>query len=128
MRIVFPKSDAKYHWTNHVKRKMAFYGLSPSRVLRVMRAPKRMEKGIAEGTLAGMQPAGTQKRPTEIWVMWAEPRSGSKSKGKSQMSKVLLSKKVIITAWRYPGISPIREAVPIPANIVAELREEGALD
>ena len=31
-------------------------------------------------------------------------------------------KKVIITAWRYPGVSPIREAIPIPNDILEELK------
>jgi hypothetical protein len=34
---------------------------------------------------------------------------------------------IIITAWRYPGISPIREEIPIPAEILKELKEEGVL-
>ena len=31
-------------------------------------------------------------------------------------------KKVIITAWRYPGKSPVREAIPMPADILEELK------
>ena len=30
-------------------------------------------------------------------------------------------KKKIITAWRYPGISPIGEPIPIPDDILAEI-------
>lgn len=100
---------AKYRWTNHVMRKMRFYGLTPSRVLRVIRAPERMEEGVAPGTLASMQTAGTTAKPWEIWVMWREDKK----------------QKIVITAWRYPGTSPVRGAVPIPAGLVAELEAEG---
>ena len=105
MQFKFPKNDEKYSWTNHVGRKMMFYGLSADRGKRVIRNPNRSEKGIAPNTIAVMQPAGS-KKPSEIWVMYA-------NRGK---------KKVIITAWRYPGKSPIREAIPIPADILEELK------
>lgn len=90
-------------------RKMQFYGLTPSRVIRVIRAPKRMEEGVADGTLASMQVAGTKAKPWEIWVMWREDKK----------------QKVVITAWRYPGTSPIRGSVPMPAGLLAELEAEG---
>lgn len=104
-----PKDDHNYRWTHHVVRKMQHYGLTPSRVLRVIRAPERVEKGVAEDTLAGMQKAGTKARPWEIWTMW-------RADGK---------RKLIITAWRYPGVSPVREVAPVPVDILAELRQEG---
>ena len=114
-----PRNDDKYFWTNHVVRKMMFYGLSPDRVKRVLRSPKRSEKGVAENTIAVMQPArpaggpsGAGKKPTEVWVMYQK-------KGR---------KKIIITAWRYPGISPIREQIPIPADILEELKRENLLE
>lgn len=93
---------------------MRFYGLTPSRVLRVVNAPERIEDGVAEGTLAGMQKAGTKGRPWEMWAMWREE---SKKSGR----------KVIITAWRYPGTSPVRGKVPIPSEVIAELEAEGEL-
>lgn len=105
MQFKFPKNDEKYSWTNHVGRKMMFYGLSADRVKRVIRSSKRSEKGVAPNTIGVMQPAGSGK-PSEVWVMYA-------NRGK---------KKIIITAWRYPGISPIREAIPIPADILEELK------
>ena len=104
MNFKFPKNDEKYSWTNHVGRKMMFYGLSADRVKRVIRNPNRSEKGIAPNTIGVMQPAGSK----EVWVMYA-------NRGK---------KKIIITAWRYPGKSPIREAIPIPADILEELKRE----
>lgn len=120
MNFKFPKNDAQYHWTSHVMGKMVFYGLSPERIKRIIRNPERSEKGIAPDTIAVMQPnkklSSLRGKPSswkeEIWTMYA--RRGQK--------------KIIITAWRYPGKSPIREAVPIPAEILAELREEGIIE
>lgn len=112
-----PKNDAKYHWTNHVGQKMIYYGLSPDRVKRVMRSPKRSEKGVAPDTIAVMQPTGTPQKPTEIWVMYAEKKSRL-----SEKKNFIGKKKVVITAWRYPGISPIRDQIPIPADILEELK------
>ena len=106
MRFNIPKNDSKYHWTQHSVRKMLFYGLTADRVKRIIRNPKRMEDGIAEGTLAAMQSSGTKQKPTEVWTMYA----------------VKGNKKVIITAWRYPGVSPVRDAIPIPADILEELK------
>ena len=117
LRTKPPQNTDKYSWTNHSMRKMAHYGLSPARVLRVIRNPDRMEKGIAPETLAAMQKVRTSKKPNEIWVMWAEH--------KKKKSKIGLPSKIIITAWRYPGISPVRETIPIPADIVEELKREG---
>lgn len=112
MQFKFPKNDEKYSWTNHVGRKMMFYGLSADRIKRVMRNPKRSEKGVAPDTIAVMQPAGTNNRPYEVWVMYAQKPS---------------NKKLIITAWRYPGVSPVRDEIPIPPDIIEELKREGLL-
>ena len=71
-----------------------------------MRSPTRSEKGIAPDTIAVMQPTGSKAKPTEVWVMYAKKKV----------------KKVIITAWRYPGISKVRDEIPIPADILAELK------
>ena len=122
--IIFPKDDAKYRWTNHVKRKMAFYGLSGDRIKRIIRSPKRCETGVAENTIAVMsappgrdlalksgQPKNKRLSGSEIWVMYQK-------KG---------FKKIIISAWKYPGISKPGTQIPIPADILAELKEEGVL-
>ncbi len=98
-----PKDDERYSWTYHVTQKMRQYGISESRIKRIIRYPKRTEEGIAENTVAVMQPAGTT-RYQEIWVMYAV-------KGK---------KLRIITTWRYPGKSPERN--PIPENVINEVR------
>ena len=123
MKFKFPKNDDKYYWTNHVGRKMMFYGLSADRIKRVMRSPTRSEKGVAEGTIAVMQPVRltsfAQGKPAwkeEIWVMYQAPSKRGKGR------------KIIITAWRYPGISPVRDEIPIPADILEELKREGIIN
>ena len=121
MEFKVPKNDAKYHWTNHVVNKMMYYGLSPSRVLRVIRAPKRAEEGVAENTVAVMQPVGSPKRPQEIWVMYQERGREAKT-AKEQL--LMTRKKIIITAWRYPGVSRVRDKVPLPEGLMAELERE----
>lgn len=127
MNFKFPKNDEKYSWTNHVGRKMMFYALSADRIKRVMRNPQRSEKGIAENTIAvmcpyGTSPGGRQLYKGEIWVMYAEVRQRRTSGLKLKAESLKPIKKVIITAWRYPGVSPIREAIPIPADILEELK------
>ncbi len=120
-----PKNDPKYHWTQHVIRKMAFYGLSPDRVKRIIRNPKRVEDGVAENTIAVMQPGPNKKKPTEIWVMYAASKARIQNlKGKIQKSG---NQKIIISAWRYPGVSPIGKQIPIPTDILEELKNEGVI-
>lgn len=111
MNFELLKKDPKYHWTNHVIRKMTFYGLSPDRVKRIIRNPKRVEDGIAENTVAVMQSGTNKNKPSEVWTMYQ--RKGSK--------------KIVISAWRYPGVSPVGKAIPIPADILEELKNEGIL-
>lgn len=90
---------------------MAYYGLSGDRIKRIMRNPKRVENGIAENTIAVMQPAGTKKKPTEVWAMYA-------IKGR---------RKLVISAWKYPGVSKVGKQIPIPSDILAELESEGSI-
>ncbi|MDP4001506.1 MAG: hypothetical protein Q8P69_00455 [bacterium] len=119
-----PKNDSKYHWTNHVAQKMIYYGLSADRVKRVIRSPHRSEKGVAPDTIAVMCPGKAlrqaQGKPAvwkeEIWVMYALRQAQDKP------NNLMPRKKVIITAWRYPGVSKIREAIPIPSDILEELK------
>lgn len=111
MSFKIPKNDSKYMWTQHVVRKMNFYGLSPDRVKRIIRNPKRVEEGIVENTVAVMSPTDNKKKPTEIWTMY-QSRGG---------------KKIVISAWRYPGISPVGKQIPIPQDILEELKNEGII-
>ncbi len=103
-------------WTNHAKEKMAYYNLSEKRVLRVLRHPKRTQQGIAEGTLASMQPAGSKKHPYEIWLMYQIV-----SEKKSKISLLDSYKIKVISAWKYPGISKKEDPLPIPEEILDEL-------
>lgn len=137
MNFNLPKNDSKYHWTNHSIRKMAFYGLSPDRVKRVMRNPKRVEEGIAENTIAVMQLGTNLKKPSEVWVMYQlktnnqKPTTQSPGKLPVSRNKSLVnnnfSKKIIISAWRYPGTSPEGKKIPVPAEILEELQKEGVV-
>ncbi len=118
MQIKQPKNTSQYYWTNHVFNKMRQYAISEQMVKRIIRSPERTEKGIAPNTIAVMQQRGT-KRKHEIWVMY-QLASQANSKFKNQNAK-LRNQIKIITAWRYPGISPIRETIPIPQEILEEL-------
>lgn len=119
MEFKLPKNTDKFSWTNHSARKMMQYQLSEARVKRVINNPKRKELGIAPGTIAVMQP-NSSKHSYEIWVMYQ-----IKSKVKNQKSKIPDSgqKIIIITAWKYPGKSPVRGNIPIPLEILEELGE-----
>lgn len=111
------KSD-RFQWTIHSISKMRQYGLSENRVKRVINNPKRKELGIAEGTIAVMQP-NSSKHSYEIWAMYQI----IKSKVKSPASPAGGQKLKVITAWKYPGRSPIRGPIPIPLEILQELGE-----
>ncbi len=104
MKTRLPKDDERYSWTSHVFGKMMQYGISESRIKRIIRFPKRTEEGIVPGTVAVMTPTET-KRYQEIWVMYALKRK----------------KLRVITTWRYPGKSPERD--PIPQDVLEEVRK-----
>lgn len=169
MQIKIPKSD-KYEWTRHAQYKMQQYGLSPQRVVRVIRNPERVEEGIVPKTIAVMQPAsikfkdGKKTWSQEIWAMYQLRGSGAISKLQFPISKpqvveqgslrgrqisnlkfqklqttnqklhpvkycsavatsALFHRVKIISAWRYPGVSPKNN--PIPEEILNELAEMG---
>ncbi len=92
-------------WTRHAHAKMRYWSLSEARVRRVLHSPLRIEGGIAPGTVAALQAAGTKKHPYEIWVMLNE--SGKERR--------------VISAWRYPGKT--KPGDPLPPEIIKELRE-----
>ena len=112
----------KMVWTGHSQIKMRQYRLSESRVKRVLRFPKRLERGVAPDTVAGMQPAGSKKHPYELWVMWTEKVRSKKSEVVSKFKAP--NKKIIISTWKYPGISPIHEPPPIPEDVWEIIRRE----
>ncbi len=105
------KNEEKLYWTRHARGKMRYYNLSEKRVKRVLRKPNRKELGIAPSTTAVMQITGTKKHPTEIWVMYQ--RVISRQTGVIK----------IISAWRYPGISPKGQLPEIPEDTLWELEK-----
>jgi hypothetical protein len=116
---------------------MLYYGLSADRVKRVIRTPKRLEEGIAENTIGVMQPGSNKNKPTEVWVMYQQRTNNKQlttnNKKKSEVVNSKLSvnnnfsKKIIISAWRYPGVSPIGKKIPIPEDILEELKKDGII-
>ena len=147
MQTKKPKNSDKYHWTMHSIEKMRFYGLSEQKVLGIIRRPQRKEEGIVKNTVAVMQPVspktdkdGKMIWKTEIWAMYQTPK-GRNPKSKIQISNNLPAgqagiqnpkfqnlqnllnpqKKKIISAWRYPGVSPKQN--PIPEEILREISE-----
>lgn len=114
----------RYYFTLHSEYKMREYHLSRQRVIRIIRSPKRTETGIVENTIAVMQPASTkQVNGKETWTqeLWVMYRVNSESKlSKSKLAKIMNQSELkIISAWRYPGVSPKRD--PIPADILREI-------
>ena len=93
------------YWTMHAQAKMRYYRLSESRVRRVIKTPERLEEGIAEGTVALMQPHGRGKSEHEIWVMVRD--AGGKRR--------------VISAWRYQGRTTPGES--LPEEILKEFRD-----
>jgi hypothetical protein len=95
-----------------------------------------VEEGIAENTIGVMQPSTNIKKPTEVWVMYQQKTNNKQqitNNKQSEKSSVIshkslannnFSKKIIISAWRYPGVSPIGKKIPIPADILEELKNE----
>ena len=127
-----PKGGIEF--TAHARYKMSQYGLSEQKVKGVIRSPRRTETGIAPRTVAVMQPVspkiilGKEVWKQEIWVMYQLCKSKADSKAKIPMSNQNSTFKIqnstqrnmrIISAWRYPGVSPKRS--PIPQEILQEL-------
>lgn len=110
MSIEAAQNEKKILWTKHVKKKMRQYRFSEKRILRVLRRPDRKEAGIAPATVAAMQIVGSKKHPSEIWLMYQLISTKQKSKEIK-----------IISAWRYPGRSPLRQPPPIPDDVLDDL-------
>jgi len=121
MQFKIPENTEKYEWTQHAAFKMKQYGLTAQRILRVVKNPQRTEEGIVKNTIAVMQPASLRTKDgkrvwsQEIWAMYQIKGKSKNEKGKTfGMAKIRL-----ISAWRYPGVSPKRD--PIPEEILREL-------
>jgi hypothetical protein len=138
-------SSGGVSFTRHAEYKMKQYGLSVQRVRTVMRNPRRREEGIAKNTIAVMQPVSTKRKDgqetwsQEIWVMYVivesrkskvESPAHNASNGYVAGHKPILESPGgnggmrVISAWRYPGVSPKRS--PIPEEILREI-EEGSI-
>ncbi|TRZ53996.1 MAG: hypothetical protein D4S01_00255 [Dehalococcoidia bacterium] len=111
MQFKKPKNDEKIVWTIHIIEKMMYYGLSENKVRNVMWRPERVEEGIAPDTIAIMQSYGSSKKPKEIWVMFQEFK---------QMGK---KKRRMISAWRYPAVSPKGKEIYIPDDVMEMLNK-----
>ena len=125
-----PKNDSRYEWTQHAWMKMQYYGMSEGRIKRIVRFPARIEEGIADDTVAVMQPADS-KNYQELWVMYTLTNNRKPATDNTQQKKGALDnvaqflgnsgKKIrVITAWRYPGKSPARD--PIPQEVLSEIK------
>jgi len=121
MQFKAPKNTEKYEWTQHAAFKMKQYGLTAQRILRVVKNPQRTEVGIVKNTIAVMQPAslrtkdGKRTWSQEIWTMYQIKRKAQNVKLKATGQQRIR----LISAWRYPGVSPKRD--PIPEEILREL-------
>ncbi len=135
---VLGRQSGAYVFTAHAQHKMRQYGLSVQKVRGVIRSPKRKETGIAPKTVAVMQPVsskminGKETWKQEVWVMFQERNVSAVEKNGwttslSSGHDILQTKSIrVISAWRYPGVSPKRH--PIPAEILREIEEESILE
>ena len=110
----FPRNDSKLLWTNHIVAKMRYYGISEQKIKNIVRSPERKEDGVAPKTVAVMNAVKSKSKPHEIWVMY-QPAS---PKSKNQSSKLIL-----ISAWRYPGRSPVGKKIEIPEDVLADIKK-----
>lgn len=120
----------RYVFTLHAQYKMKHYGLSEQKVRSTIRTPRRREEGIVKNTVAVMQPVspktvnGKETWKQEVWVMYTAPSQSQKKIETASFSKIDRLK--IISAWRYPGVSPKRN--PIPEEILRELLDGSILE
>ena len=126
MLVALPQQEPLV-WTKHALAKMQHYRLTQNKIKNVLRSPFRMEEGIATNTLAVMVPnklvspyqTTTIKKPSafnnwgrvykhhkeEIWTMY-QKRNGQI---------------FVISAWRYPGESPVNKPLEIPPDVYDDL-------
>lgn len=137
--LTFPKDTAQLSWTRHIKNKMVFYHLSAAQILRIFNKPDRREEGVAPETIAAMQRkksvGAKQARSEEIWIMYRVNAANTKERvAKSDRPQPLAygsalrrSRVVMISAWRYPGVTKAGDRPPIPESILEELVRSGDL-
>ncbi len=129
MKVREPKRAIKILWTKHSEEKMRFYNLSKMCLRKLLRKPDRVETGVALRTVAIMQKTGTKKYPREIWLMYQKDKKNKlqesefRNKIKNNLTQDVLPQRekiTIISAWRYPGVSPEGHP-PIPEDIAREI-------
>jgi len=72
-----------------------------------------------------MQQAFSKKRKSEIWLMYQVVKARKRRLRHPKAKKDLIGKtdKIkIISAWRYPGQSPVGEP-PIPKDVLEDLKK-----
>lgn len=129
-----PKDTELHTWTSHAKMKMRYYGLSEQRIKNIIRRPLRTEVGIAEKTIAVMQPQSTTRDKVtreknwkaEVWVMYQLAAESQKKIDIAVPEKLAgifapRTKVKIISAWRYPGKTKPGEG--LPEHILDEIAE-----
>lgn len=116
MEFKIPKNTRYLAWTKHIARKMMFYGLSATKVKIILSRYDRKEEGIAPHTIAVMKKSGSKKNPQEIWAMYQDKEI--------MLDGIKTERRVVITAWRYPGISKPKEKIPIPEGLIQEIEDE----
>ena len=129
MLFKFPKDDKFFLWTRHIKDKMLFYRISEQKIKTILKSPDRKEEGIAPNTNAVMKRNDTPKRKEEIWIMYTDSTNSKlQNANRKKSSRYTLmasgSKKIMISAWRYPGKSKPGKEIPIPIDILNEIEKE----
>ena len=87
---------------------MLFYRIPETKIKTILKSPDRHEEGVALNTAAAMKRNDKLKRKEEIWIMYQ--KHGIKH--------------VMISAWRYPGKSQPGKPIPIPNDILEEIKKE----
>lgn len=129
MIFKFPKNDKQSKWTQHVKDKMLFYRISEQKIKTILKNPDRHEEGIAPNTSAAMKRNDTPKRKEELWVMYATNVRdvgivrGVGGKNNSNFEHRTPNFTIMISAWRYPGTSKPGREIPIPDDILNEVKK-----
>jgi hypothetical protein len=108
-QVNLPKSDKKYYWTRHCVTKIFQYGIGANKIKRIINYPDRREEGIAEKTIAVMKKKSKKDDSKgEEWVMY-------------QMKN---NRKVVISVWYYPGITPKGKEIFIPDEVWEEINKQ----
>ncbi len=116
-----PHNSDKYYWTEHAKSKLKQYGLSAQRVIRIVNHPLRTEEAVVPNCIACMQRIGNKKK-TELWTMYQEKLQIQNLKSQKR-EDLITPRKIIISAWRYPGLTQPGRPVPIPEDTLEELNK-----